>query len=362
VRVADHQTIHIAGPLVGQTLAGLAKSIRADLSWNDARKLVQNRHVQVNGNLCLDPARKLTRGEVVRVWSFPQAKLPDASDVKILHVDEHLVVVDKPAGITTLRHAEEQDWPAKRKSLQPTLDEILAELLPSQMTGIKPSPADTRGQRGAHPIFGARPKLAKPHKPAPPQQFRARRITIRPVHRLDRDTSGVMLFALSVLAEQSLVEAFKHHRIERAYRAVVHGHPAEQTIDTHLVRNRGDGLRGSTTIDPPPTDAQRAITHIKPIETIGEYSMVECRLETGRTHQIRIHLSERGHMLCGEKMYRGPVDAPPTVDRSQAPRHALHAYAIGFTHPATGKPMRFTSDWPAELKQWLTRLRNGQHL
>jgi 23S rRNA pseudouridine1911/1915/1917 synthase len=174
------------------------------------------------------------------------------------------------------------------------------------------------------------------------------------VHRLDRDTSGVMVFARTPAAEQHLVRQFKHHSNERAYVAIVHGHPAAQTFDTRFVRDRGDGLRGSTTIE---EDSERAVTHIRPLERLGDYALVECVLETGRTHQIRIHLSEAGHLVCGDPLYRKRLNAPPVDDASGAPRLALHAVRLAFDHPATEERLEFEASLPDDLERFVSRLR-----
>jgi 23S rRNA pseudouridine1911/1915/1917 synthase len=179
-----------------------------------------------------------------------------------------------------------------------------------------------------------------------------------------------MLFALSARARDALIEQFKAHAVRRVYVAVVHRALRDAlTMDTMLVRDRGDGLRGSV---PPgvaaPPDAQRAVTHVRPIEQIeggdgssgsGAYSVVECRLETGRTHQIRIHLAETGHMVCGEKLYVRPrANAEAVVDRSGAPRQALHARQLTLVHPIGGHSLEFESPLPRDLAVWLDRLRS----
>src|SRR4051812_30232387 len=269
---------HIRSELAGSTLSGPLKKLLPGEPWGSVKSLITRRHVQVNGNLCLDEGRRLKEQDVVKVWEQPLAKPVDASDVRILHVDEHLVVVEKPAGMTTLRHAEERNWPSRRKQLQPTLDEALPLVLARKLR----IGADKR-----------RPAAKLPR--------------VRAVHRLDRETSGLMVFARTPQAEQALVRLFSKHQIERAYLAVVHGELAAQTIRTWLVRDRGDGLRGSSLLGDKAPDSREAITHVKPLETFQaggqSYSLIECRLETGRTHQIRIHLSEVGHVLCGEKTY-----------------------------------------------------------
>ena len=102
------------------------------------------------------------------------------------------------------------------------------------------------------------------------------------------------------------------------------------------------------------------MTHVRPMEHLEGYTIVECRLETGRTHQIRIHLAEIGHRLCGEKVYTHPVGGKPLEDRSGARRQALHAAELAFLHPMTGKAMRFRMPLPKELKVWLLALRGSK--
>ena len=130
----------------------------------------------------------------------------------------------------------------------------------------------------------------------------------------------------------------------------------EQTIESHLVRDRGDGRRGSTTL---PNVGQRAVTHVRPLEYLDGYTLVECRLETGRTHQIRIHLAEAGHPLCGEKVYSQPLFKKRIADRSGAQRQALHAAELGFKHPITGEELMFKTPLPEDMSRLLVKLRAG---
>jgi 23S rRNA pseudouridine1911/1915/1917 synthase len=178
---------------------------------------------------------------------------------------------------------------------------------------------------------------------------------VRPVHRLDRDTSGVMVFARTPEAETHLVQQFKKHSIERRYHAIVYGQVTQESIESRIVRDRGDGLRGSTEI---PGEGDRAVTHIKPLEVLGKYSLIECRLETGRTHQIRIHLSEDGHTLCGETTYvRDRKTGKKIIDKSGAPRLALHAQHLAFDHPLSKHRISFDAPLPRDLQAFLDRLR-----
>jgi len=338
------QTYHLAAEHEGLSLPQALKRLLPKHSWSQIRKLVAGRQVQVNGNLCLDEGRRVQAGDVLKLADHPLAKPADASDIRIVYLDEHLVVVQKPTGVTTLRHREETDLPQRRKQLQPTLDELLPQVLATHL-GIRSKLEHSKGRSSHRAKDRSRSIAADP------------RIVIRPVHRLDRDTSGLMIFARTIVTEQRLIRMFAKHAVQRAYVAFAHGHVEAQTIDTWLVRDRGDGLRGSSPLGEAVEGAQRAITHLRPIEYLPGYTIVECRLETGRTHQIRIHLSEQGHMLCGEKTYTHPLEGKPQTDTSQAPRHALHAAELAFIHPITSRPLRFQMPLPKDLRDWLPNLR-----
>ncbi len=344
------QTFHLIAEHNGVSLGQALKRILPEQSWSQVRKLIASRRVQVNGNLCLDEGRRVKSGDVLKIAERSLARPADAADIKIVHLDEHLVVVQKPAGVTTLRHREETDLPQRRKQLQPTLDELLPRVLAGHL-GIKlKDDTNPMRKRGS-----ARPA---PERRRGRSLQRDKRLQVHAVHRLDRDTSGLMVFARTPEAEQKLIRMFAKHAVQRAYVAVVHGQLTEsRTIDTWLVRDRGDGLRGSSLQGEPTEGAQRAITHVRPMEQLAGHTIVECRLETGRTHQIRIHLSEIGHMLCGEKTYTHALGAKPQADTSGAPRQALHAAEIAFTHPITNQPLRFRMPLPPDLKDWLLTLR-----
>lgn len=322
----DILVFHATQQEAGRTLISALRLWSPDQSWNQLRRLVQSRRVQIDGNLCLDEGRKLTGSEVVRVLPEAQAAPPRADDVRIHHVDAHLVVVEKPAGMTTMRHSEELEWPERRKDRQPTLDEVLPRLLSKRQSSRQPN------------------------------RERAKLSRVRAVHRLDRDTSGLLVFARTAEAERHLVQQFRKHTIHRRYLAIVHGTLKAQTITSRLVRDRGDGRRGGTKN---PNLGQHAVTHVRPIESLGNFSLIECRLETGRTHQIRIHLSELGHFVCGDKVYCQPLYRKPLEDKSGAPRLALHAAELGFEHPASGETVLFKMPLPRDLQEFLDRLRRS---
>lgn len=377
------RVVHVTDEQTGLTLAAVVKSV--GWSWEQARRAIDSRRVQVDGNLCLDANRRMKGSEVVKIYATPRAPVPTARDVRVVFRDAHLIVVEKPAGMTTLRHEQEKNWDARRKQKQPTLEECLEEILrtrtPSSVGKPRSGGRDARrsdertsnhrkkGKHPQHPIHGRDSSKHARHGDTNARredtnaknEFMSVPMRVRPVHRLDRDTSGLMVFALSPTTERALIDLFKTHTIERCYRAIVEGEPQAATIKTFIVRDRGDGLRGSWTgaEKDRPTDAQEAITHVRPIGVIGRdakgrtLTEVECRLETGRTHQIRIHLSERGHRLCGERVYTHGVGERARADESGAPRQALHAGVLGFVHPSTGETLRFQSDWPRELRDWI---------
>ncbi len=375
-RPKNYDNHHVQPAQSGKALATVLREFLPDKSWNQVKKLISARQIQVNGNLCLEEGRKVKAGDVVQVWQHPLAPPVDERSVKVRYADQHLVVIEKPAGITTLRHAEEKNWSADRKRRQPTLDELVPRALAKHLGW------NLDEQK---PPKGPPPKRGRKEHRRPGFREQVRLPPVLAVHRLDRDTSGLMVFARTQQAEVALIRLFSKHRIDRAYLAVVHGHPAAGKIESMLVRDRGDGLRGSVlakemkegdeavqSLTPAlypeyggkggsteEQESQQAITHVQPIEAIGDYSLIACRLETGRTHQIRIHLSERGHMLCGEKTYTHPLGGRPQADASGAPRQALHAAELGFVHPVSGETIKLKSQLPADLQQWLQRLKSS---
>lgn len=155
------------------------------------------------------------------------------------------------------------------------------------------------------------------------------------VHRIDLPTSGLLVFARTREANKKLGDAFKVHDVEREYRAVAIGAARAQTIDR-------------------PVDGKRAVTHVRVIEALAGATLVAARLETGRTHQIRLHLAGDGTPIAGDTQHGGETSRT-FVPR--APRLALHAAILGFTHPATGERVVFESALPPELEAWIARLR-----
>jgi 23S rRNA pseudouridine1911/1915/1917 synthase len=141
--------------------------------------------------------------------------------------------------------------------------------------------------------------------------------------------------------------------VERRYVALAHGSVRAATHHSRLVKDRGDGRRGSTEH---PELGRDSVTHVKPLEALAGATLVECRLETGRTHQIRIHLAESGHPLVGERVYGRSYRG----ERIEAPRLMLHAFELGFEHPTTGKPLHFEQPMPEDMERVVHALRRGR--
>jgi 23S rRNA pseudouridine1911/1915/1917 synthase len=176
------------------------------------------------------------------------------------------------------------------------------------------------------------------------------------VHRLDKETSGVMVVAKTVAARAGLIEQFQAHNLERAYRAIALGRlPPQQSFETTHARHPVDRKRFTGRL----ARGKRAVTHVRVLEQLEGASYIECRLETGRTHQIRMHLSEAGHPLLADKLYgRATRDARILAAAEAIGRQALHAQVLGFEHPTTAQRMRFEAPAPADFLAALELLRN----
>ncbi|MFZ4731610.1 MAG: RluA family pseudouridine synthase [Pirellulales bacterium] len=315
---------HVDAAAAGRTLAAFLRGTSGE-SWSQVQRLIRARRVQIHGNICTDAGRRLRDGDVVKILAVAAPAPPGLHDLRIVHLDAAVVVVEKPPGVTTTRHGEERTWPARRRQVQPTLDEMVPAALAAR---------DAAGRRVG----------------------RQRLVPVRAVHRIDRETSGLVVFARTVPAERILAEQFRAHTTRRRYLALCVGRVGAGTIVSHLVRDRGDGRRGSSGTD----EGKRAVTHVRPVEHFGDsYTLVECVLETGRTHQIRIHLAESAHPVCGERVYSAPRGSRAT-DASAAPRVMLHAASLGFVHPVSGADLDFESPLPADIREVLARLRGAE--
>lgn len=310
----------ITADLVGQTIAAVVRGLMPGQSWSAVRNIIEKRRVTIGGSVCMDPARRVKLNEVVVILANPLkiVRGERAEDVVIRYLDDDVVVVEKVSGLNTVRHPAELEWGEDRRELAPTLEDITQKAI-----GLK-----------LHQKPRTLPRL-------------------RIVQRLDKETSGLVVFARSVRAERELGEQFKEHTVLRRYMAVVPGYLKPQTFRSFLVRDRGDGRRGSGL----ESAGKVAVTHVDVLLRLPNYTVLSCKLETGRTHQIRIHLSEAGHFICGEKVYTIRPDGTQLPDPSNAPRLALHALELGFVHPGSGEQMFWSMPMPKDLEGFIDRLR-----
>lgn len=299
--------------------AALASARGEAVPWSRARDLCRTGRVTLDGERARDPAARVAAGTSVTIApGAPRQTEGVLPREAVLHVDADVIVVRKPAGVVTVPFEEgERD----------TLVDRVRALVSRMEKG--------RGGSGRDPMIGV-------------------------VQRLDKDTTGVLVLARSMRAKRALEEQLRAHTVERRYLAIAHGEVASARHESSLVQDRGDGLRGSwgrsrRHVGPPPEGAKRAVTHVRALERLAGATLVECRLETGRQHQIRIHLAESGHPLVGEPVYVRDFDAP----RIEAPRPMLHAAVLGFVHPRTGATVRFEDAPPADFEACLARLRRG---
>jgi 23S rRNA pseudouridine1911/1915/1917 synthase len=268
----------------------------------------------VNGEPCLDPAARVSPdAEIVVDERAPRRRTGPLPESALVFRDRDIVVVEKPAGVLSVA-----DEPGNKATLAEHTRVLLRRI---------------EGKAGVDTGLGV-------------------------VHRLDKDTSGLLVLTRTAEAKRRLAASFRAHDVDRIYLALAHGAVPARDVDTHLVEDRGDGLRGShghyrRDRGNPPSGAKRAVTHVRPVERLAAATLIECRLETGRQHQIRIHLSELGHPLVGERVYIRDYGGP----RVEAPRVMLHAHTLGFDHPRTGERLAFRSEPPADFQALLESLR-----
>ena len=299
-----------------------------DLSRARLQALVKGGHVSRDGETLLDPSAKVAAGAVlglVEPEAAPAEPVAEAFALAIVHEDDDLVVLDKPAGLVV--------HPAPGHEGGTLVNGLLAHCGAS-LSGIG-------GVR--------RPGI---------------------VHRLDKDTSGLMVVAKNDLAHRGLTEQFADHGrtgpLERAYLALAWGvpQPRQGIIDAPLARSTRNREKIAVTRG---GEGRHAVTHYRVEESFSgdEAALVRCRLETGRTHQIRVHLSHRGHPLLGDAVYGGAFRTKaarlPEAARAALTalgRQALHATLLGFAHPRDGRTMRFESPPPEDLAALLSALRD----
>ena len=273
-----------------QTLLEALAALYPDSSKTTLRQMLQAGRVRVNGEIEKNAKRELEPDDNLEVTSKSmQRALP--RELSILFEDEHVIVVLKANGLLTVPTERERDTTA-----QAYLNTYLGSI--------------------------------------------DREDRIHVVHRLDRETSGVLVFAKHFAARETLKEQFAAHSVDRIYIAIVEGEmtPPEGTFRSHLREMKDLKM---VSVKPHP-ESKYAVTHYRTIESKNGYSMLEVTLETGRKNQIRAHLSEAGHPVIGDRMYGSTVNP--------IGRLGLHAKLLGFDHPATGKHLVFTAPVPKAFR------------
>lgn len=333
---ATRKVLTIPEGAEGRIDAWLAAALAGDHSRSRIKALIEEGAALVNGEPMTEPKRKVRPGDVVE-FTLPAPRDPEprgeAIPLDVLYEDDDLIALVKPAGMVV--HPAAGNWTG-------TLVNALIHHCGQSLSGIG-------GVR--------RPGI---------------------VHRLDKETSGVMVVAKNDAAHRHLSEQFADHGrsgpLERAYQAVVWGRPRQLrgTVDAPLGRSADRVRRAVKREDA--EDAREAITHYEVTERYGEdpdgtalAALVECRLETGRTHQIRVHMAHIGHPLIGDPEYgaafRTKANRLPEAARAVVNgfrRQALHAFLLQFEHPSTGETMHFEAPPPADLARLVEALRTMQ--
>lgn len=309
-RIQRHAEVDRAD--AGRRLDQVAAGLFPEFSRARLQRWIREGRLLVDGET-RGPRDAVRGGEQLRLDAEPEPEgdwQPTAMDLPIVFEDEALLVIDKPPGLVVHPAAGHAD------------DTLLNGLL-------------------AHcPALAAVPRAGI-------------------VHRLDRDTSGLLVVARTLEAQTALVAALQRREVTREYRAIVNGVPvAGGTIDLPLGRHPRDRQRMAVLA----SGGKEAVTHFRVLERFRAHSLLGVRLETGRTHQIRVHLSHEGFPVTGDPVYGGRVRlpkqaAPALVESLRAfRRQALHAFRLGFEHPLSGEPMLFESPLPDDMRELLDAL------
>ena len=324
-----------APPRLDKALAALVPE-GAALSRTRLMRMIAEGAVWLDGVAVTDPKARVVEGQVYVVRLDPAVEVETLAEdiaLTIVHEDGDLIVIDKPAGMVV--------HPAPGSPTGTLVNALLAHC------------ADTLSGIGGE----KRPGI---------------------VHRIDKDTTGLLVVAKSDRAHHGLAAQFEDHSVNRRYLAVVHGVPQAGDprirglkgvsfeaggilkIATHLARHKTDRQRQAVVWE----QGRHAVTRVRVVEAFGDgASLVECWLETGRTHQIRVHMAYVGHGLLGDQTYGGKKRLSPKLFGDAAelgnscPRQALHAATLGFEHPVSGEMMEFSSPLPDDLDQLIAALR-----
>lgn len=270
------------------------------------QKLIKEGFVLVNGKT-VKSGYQLSKGEEVSVI-IPEPKEldvePQKMDLEIVYEDEDVILINKPKGMV-----------------------------------VHPAPGHTTDTLVNGLLYHCKDNLSGINGIARPGI----------VHRIDRDTTGILIVCKNDMSHNSIAAQLKEHSINRRYRALVHGNIKEDqgTIEGPIGRHPID--RKKMAINE--RNGKPAVTHYTVLERFGNYTLIECKLETGRTHQIRVHMTSKGHPLVGDEVY-GPAKCPFKLQGQ-----CLHAMTLGFVHPRSGEYMEFSAELPVYFEELLRKLR-----
>lgn len=308
----------ISGTLPGGERLDKALSLASGLSRERIKTLMGEGRVALDGIAVSQASIKPAAGTAFAIAlpaTAPAEAIAQDIPLSIVFEDEHLIVLDKPAGLVVHPAAGNLDG---------TLVNALLHHCRGQLSGIG----------GV-----ARPGI---------------------VHRIDKETSGLLVVAKTDAAHEGLAKQFADHSIHRAYLAIVAGVPKQPsgTVSGHIGRSDHDRKKMAV-LHELNKRGKHAVTHYRLIETLASAALVECRLETGRTHQVRVHMASIGHSLLGDPVYgRNPQRLKPILTQLHFARQALHAAELGFIHPVTGEAQSHASALPADMAGLLVELRN----
>ena len=307
------EEIYITEDTQGTRLDLVLSAGLEDYSRSFIQKLFEKGGVSVNGQVCSSKKYKCSAGDLVVIEIPDPEKLEaEAEDIPIdiVYEDDDLLVVDKPAGMV-----------------------------------VHPAPGNYSGTLVNALMYHCGDQLSSING------------VIRPgiVHRIDKDTSGLLVVAKTDRAHTGLARQLEEHSINRKYRAIVYSNIKEDegTVDEAIGRDPKNRLRNAVIKEGAPgcESAKNAVTHYTVLERFGKFTYIEARLETGRTHQIRVHMAYIKHPLLGDELYG------PSSNKEGAKRQMLHAGLLGFIHPVTGEYMEFESPLPEDFNKVLDRLR-----